>query len=286
MSQQDYYKFAKIYPKFTRLYFYEVGIEDLLWFAFGNKKVLNKKVKKQYQSEEAIIDSIRRTKTVISDLIICNPFDHFATFTFNGTKEGQKKYGYAITDRTDVDICKKKMSKWLKNQREMHGKFEYLIIPEFHKDGKAIHFHALLRSYKGNLRDSGKRKNSRTIFNITSYKLGHSTLVKITQEKNNIGKVANYVKKYITKDMPVFENKKRYWCSSGLIRPQKLSNPNFTPFEMETFKKTYQKNKITVHTSELTKFATEESVMSNNALQRYFQPDKIEPAHNQLKLGV
>ena len=156
-------------------------------------------------------DSIRRTKTRLSDITLANSFDLFVTFTFSPQR----------VNRFDPDECKKKMSGWLKRQSERNGKFQYLIVPEFHKDGKAIHFHALFKGYKGKIENSGVRQRNREIYNIKSYQLGHSTAVKI----DNLEKVSTYIKKYITKDMPTFTGKKRYWCSKGLIRPLKLSNP-------------------------------------------------------------
>jgi len=144
---------------------------------------------------------------LISDIVLCNDFDMFATFTFK-------------SDRSDVEKSKSKMSKWLENQQTKYGKFQYLIVPEFHKKHGAIHFHALLKNYKGQLSDSGKMQKGRKVYNIKSYKAGFSTVVKI----DNIDKVSSYVKKYITKDMPMFHGRKRFWCSQKLRRPIHTKN--------------------------------------------------------------
>jgi len=181
-----------------------------------------------------IEDSIRRTKVTISDLIICNNFDLFCTFTFDPKK---------CKDRNDPIELKNKMSKWLNNQREIHGSFDYLIVPEFHKDGKAIHFHALLKNYKGKLTKSTVKNPSREIFNIFSYRSGYSTAVKIDK---NIEKVGSYVKKYITKDMPLFPGKKRYWCSTGLVRPITDINPTIDPFTKQDFVQIYNSKGFTI----------------------------------------
>jgi hypothetical protein len=174
-------------------------------------------------------ESLRRTKTTIADLIICNEFDLFTTFTFDKKK----------VDRYSITECKKKMGKWLKNQREIHGKFKYIIVPEHHKDG-AIHFHALFKNYRGKLiKGNTKTKTNRTIYNISSYQLGYSTAIPID---SNIEKVGNYVKKYITKDMPLFPGKKRYWSSQGLVRPLLVANPQIDPFTLLEFAQNYNKN--------------------------------------------
>lgn len=153
--------------------------------------------------------SIRRTRTVISDIVVCNDFEFFTTFTFKN-------------DRQDMDKCRARMQKWLSNQKALHGNFQYLIVPEFHKDKKSLHFHALIKNYKGKLVDSGKTHKGRKIYNIASYRLGFSTAVPI----DHSGKVSSYIRKYITKDMPTFANKKRYWCSTGLVRPHLEYNHN------------------------------------------------------------
>lgn len=151
--------------------------------------------------------SIRRTRTTISDLTLSNDFDMFATFTFK-------------SDRQNVEKSKQKMSNWLKSQQKKHGKFHYLIVPEYHKDKKSIHFHALLKNYKGLLTDSKKTIKGRKVFNINSYRSGFSTVVII----DDISKVSSYIRKYIVKDMPIFDNRKRYWCSAGLVRPKVAYN--------------------------------------------------------------
>lgn len=160
--------------------------------------------------------SLRRTKTLISDIVLCTEFDMFATFTF-------------AKDRQDLKKCKAKMKDWLKSQRKIHGPFEYLIVPEFHKDKKSLHFHALLRGYKGYIKYSGKKINNRKAYNITSYRKGFSTVIKI----DNVEKVASYIKKYITKEMPnTGKGQKRYWNSTGLLRPHIEYNINLNDYKL------------------------------------------------------
>jgi hypothetical protein len=128
------------------------------------------------------------------------------------------------------------MGYWLNNQRILHGKFKYLIVPEYHKDNKSLHFHGLFLGYNGNLVDSGRTKNGRTIYNINSYRAGFTTAVRI----DNREKVASYVAKYITKDMPKFRNKQRYWCSNGLKRPLKIVNPKLTEKDKTFFSRVHK----------------------------------------------
>lgn len=256
----DSYYVLKNYPTFSRLYEYLITVDDLYWFA-NNPKRSVRIVKKQNNEDrsQSELDSIRRTKTVISDLMLCNHFDMFATFTFNGDEKNRLRYGYAVTDRSDTTQVKAKMSKWLKNQRELHGKFEYLIVPEFHKKQNALHFHALMKGYKGNLSSTKIRQGGRTVYNLKGYRLGHSTVVKIGDSEEDYRKVASYIKKYITKDMPLFDNKKRYWCSKELTRPEKISNVEITPFDFSLFEHTYSKNTINIYTSKTRIVVAEEA---------------------------
>lgn len=163
------------------------------------------------------IKSIQRSRTMISDIVLCNNFDLFATFTFDPKK----------TDRQNPEICKMRMSRWLNGQRRRSSPdLAYLIVPEAHADG-ALHFHALMKNFNGRLKDSTRKtKTNRPIYNFSGYRWGFSTAVKIQQ--NNHDQVANYVKKYITKNIPRFSNKKRYWTSTNLIRPIKTTNSNIS----------------------------------------------------------
>lgn len=149
--------------------------------------------------------SLRRTKTAVSDLVKCNEFDLFGTFTFNRLR----------VDRYDHERCKSVLTKWLENQQRIHGKFNYIIIPELHKDG-AIHFHGVMGGFSGKMADSGhKDPKGRKIYNLTGYKWGFTNFSRISSKTAT----ANYIQKYITKEMIITANKRRYWTSKGLKRP-------------------------------------------------------------------
>lgn len=157
--------------------------------------------------------SVRRSRAVIRDLVVCNEFELFCTFTFSPK----------IYDRYNFNNLKMVMLRWLHNQRRAHSpNLLYLVIPEFHKDG-AIHFHALLKNYNGRLKDSGhkSRKGKNKVFNLPSFRGGFTTCSVID---HNLDAVAEYVSKYITKDMISIFNKNRYFCSKYLLRPKKSYN--------------------------------------------------------------
>lgn len=161
---------------------------------------------------ENIERSVRRSQQLIQNYVLNNEFDLFCTFTFSPKK----------TERQNADLVKKKMARWLKNQQVRYGKFDYLIVPELHKDKKSLHFHALFAGYKGILVDANKRINGRKSFNFKSYTLGFNSAVRI----DNKNAVSSYVRKYITKDMPQFHGKHRFWATRGLKPPRIEINPD------------------------------------------------------------
>lgn len=227
---QEVKSYLKIYPNFYRLIEFTdpIHVREKGWepeFEFHSK---TKRGTSDFISKEK---SMVRTRIRLSDLILCNKFDLFATFTFS-------------QDRSDVEKCKLKMYNHIKNQRDRKHRFDYIIVPEYHSDNISIHFHALLANYPGDLMDSGKKtRRHQTIYNITDYRSGFSTATKISDKD----KVAYYIKKYITKDMPQFQNKQRYWCSSNLIRPRKIMNPPLTILQKANFTPVIHTERLTVY---------------------------------------
>ncbi len=183
------------------------------------------------KADEQLDRHLQRAKTIISDLVDCNPFDMFVTFTSNCKKCKQnckndpavtgKKSG-CVCDKTtckryDVDYQRRNMFDWLNHAKKVHGHFTHLMVMEYHKDG-AIHFHALFYGYKGRLKEFKlDKKDGKMIYNLVEHRRGNTTAKLIPLDDKPL--VASYIKKYITKDMPIFNGRKRYVCSTGLLRP-------------------------------------------------------------------
>lgn len=234
-TYQTVHSYAKIYPNMTKLFVFNHPSKVRMKGYEARKKKMT--TKDDFVDPMNHIHSLRRAKTRLRDLIITNEFNLFCTFTF-------------AHDRQNVEHLKKQMSTWLNNQQFRTGKFKYVIVPEFHKDGVSIHFHALFKDYTGELLNTGHRTNKgRISYEIKSYKLGWSTAVKIGTDPEDIAKVGHYVGKYITKDMPQFDGKRRYWCSQGLERPRKVTNPIIFQEESEKFTDEYYVPNMTVYTS-------------------------------------
>lgn len=179
------------------------------------------------------VSSLRRTKTLIQDIVLCNDFDLFCTFTFN------PKY----VDSTNFASCYHKMSIWLHHQKDkstaLKKKFIYLLVPERHKSG-AWHFHALLGGYSGRLHDSGHTTSSlRSIYNITSFRSGFTTAVGI----DSIEGVSSYITKYITKDFIKEFDKRRFFASRNLKRPTKSVNSGLFANTLPLFRQKISENR-------------------------------------------
>lgn len=163
--------------------------------------------------EENLERSVRRSQKQLADIIECNDFDWFGTFTFDPKK----------IDRHDQNAVKAAMTQWLNIQRRKSPDMLYILVPERHKDG-AIHFHALMGNYNGKMAQSGSKWQNQPIYNVIDYKLGFTNFTKI----RNKAKAANYCRKYITKDMAKITNNKRYWASLNLKKPTKRYNEEMT----------------------------------------------------------
>ena len=172
-------------------------------------------------NEEKLPQNVRRAKSKIFELALCNGFTYFCTLTFSPEK---------VLDRYDLEGCVKTFAKWLSNynNRKANGAVRYLLIPEPHQDG-AWHLHGLisgipeadLREFRRDevLPDHIRKELARghQVAQWTAYdkKFGWCTLTPI----RSTDAVSKYITKYITKelDASVKElNAHLYYRSKGL----------------------------------------------------------------------
>lgn len=175
-------------------------------------------------------DNLLRAKKRIQQIILCNEWDWFVTFTFDDQ----------IVDSTNIPLVISKAQKWLNNHVARRG-IGYLLIPEYHKEGGRVHLHALISKLNGNglrLINSGtvgvdgykkpihidtaykyhlEDKILYTVYNVIDWNYGFTTAI---DTYGSTQKLANYVMKYITKDMLSEEHRsifgKFYWVSRNL----------------------------------------------------------------------
>jgi hypothetical protein len=177
--------------------------------------------------EENLKRSMRRSKKQIRDLATNNPFTHFATFTFGGNKEQQ----------LDDELVTGKMLRYLKYLRRKYPEAKYLLVPERMKSG-AIHYHGLFSDipyseytpainnkknspyYGQQMVRRAKDGTSRPVYHMKSYAHGFHDVEPVQDPQ----KTANYISKYITKELCTSFNKKRYLASRNLLYPTLLDN--------------------------------------------------------------
>lgn len=173
--------------------------------------------------------SRRRALRKVRDLMECNQFEWFLTFTLNGSR-------YARDDYTT--FCKV-VNKYLANRVQRHG-WKYVAVMEYHKDGENLHLHAVVQADAESLKliDSGtvlrpnggrpvklatalkqgcRREELRTVYNVTDWVDGYSTAI---HTYGNHMSLAKYITKYITKSDDKVGG--RWYYSGG-----KLDRPHY-----------------------------------------------------------
>lgn len=171
---------------------------------------------------EANEQSRRRAYKKIYDYAICNEdvFDLFVTMTLDKQ----------VVDRYDIQKVYPKLKSFLTNRVQRKG-LAYILVPELHKDG-AIHFHGLLNSSAVDLKDSGKKYWKRNapargqrIYNVTDWKLGFTTAVKLKGDYENVCK---YITKYVLKQSDGGMIGGRYYYHGGQLKEPRYKYINFT----------------------------------------------------------
>lgn len=150
------------------------------------KKEFESKQKRAHLECEQRVDSVARSREKAYDIVWANEWDQFVTFTLDPKQ----------IDRESPEQVANKLKNWLRNKAYRDG-WLYLIIPEYHLDGKGIHFHGVI---KGQMKrtDSGRKDaKGHTIYNSDQWTLGWSTVIDIYGDKRAL---AAYMMKYITKN--------------------------------------------------------------------------------------
>lgn len=213
---------ATYYPDMIKVYVPYVPINKLLpdWELDSKTHRYLDSVRIKTSNETTEERSVRRSRQLVRDIVMCNHFELFGTITI-------------AVDRYDTTKSRKKLYNWLKNQRDRKGRFKYVIVSEYHKDG-ALHFHIALSHYTGKLKKSRSSKTGRLltshgkpVYEFEEYKSGFTKVQYIGDSQEDHAKVGKYISKYITKDMASIFGKKRFWASQGLRKPIREDNPSW-----------------------------------------------------------
>ena len=275
--------YAKIYPDFVKIVKYNRPIVFTNFLDRGSSAFLTNE--ENDEENDYLQKSINRTKTKISDYVLCNNFTHFVTFTFDPSNSKVKNE----ENRKDLRKMSKLLMTWINSEQinhfRLHGhRFKYLIVPERHKNN-AWHFHAIFEDYKNDIQDFYSSKNKYlTVDEIRSknkkpknqrgflprYTLGRSEIAPIKDKT----KMSNYIKKYITKDLINEKYKKRYWCSKNLKIPEIIENivESSTTISKEYLLKEYDYHKIYIIPKDSEYFRFLKYV---NKLQNHFRRENL-----------
>ncbi|MEG2923879.1 MAG: hypothetical protein RR848_05350 [Oscillospiraceae bacterium] len=172
-------------------------------YGFEKRGINSRLSYSQDTSNECRSDSVKRARDRCFEIAYANDFKYFVTLTLDQSK----------ISRTDLKPIYNALKNWLSNgvqRRDM----QYIVCPEYHADGNAVHFHGLCN---GNLPlvDSGTvivqgyekpisiKKAARlgldgkTVYNLDNWLYGFSTVIQLDENKDA---VAKYILKYITKE--------------------------------------------------------------------------------------
>ena len=163
------------------------------------------------RERENIDRSTRRARKGVKNHVKNNPHTHFINFTYKPTYDNERRF--------------KRMKNWLKDMRKKHGKFDYCFVPEHHTKDLSkglIHWHGVMNLEKFELiratdPNTGKEifdRYGNEVYNLKDWlTTGHTHVTPLRNKK----KAANYLTKYITKDIEsvVGKGQKKYWSSRG-----------------------------------------------------------------------
>ena len=173
--------------------------------------------------EKKRVDSVKRSRDKIFDLVMCNDWSYFFTGTLGDTP----------FDATSAKAALKPLQNWLSNAVSRFG-LKYILVAELQPVSKRIHFHGFINDAL-EMTDSGTKlyrhcpkpikdttalkrgyslSDGNTVYNVPLWKFGFTTAIKTY---NGSQSCAQYIMKYVTKDnKEVFG--RYYWSSRNLCR--------------------------------------------------------------------
>lgn len=161
-----------------------------------------------------LMRSCQRAKDTIFNLALSNTWRYFVTLTFSPE----------VVVRSDCQAVKYLWKKYRQSLQLLFPDIRILTIPEFHKDGKCLHFHILLgncdlSSLMTPAVQNGEyiyTNRGQQVFNLENYKYGFSTVIETDSSYKSI---SYYLTKYVSKNFGAMPyNSRKYFSTRNLDR--------------------------------------------------------------------
>ena len=160
--------------------------------------------------ENKNICSFRRARVKAYDYMMCNPdMNMFVTLTIDGDQINRESYDDII----------KRLNVWLDNRVRRRG-LKYLLVPEFHADGKAVHFHGLMNEAAIDLTATIHRRCGKVVYNLRDFPYGFTTAIRRGKSDADITRTSRYIWKYITKGGGLKVGGRYYLHGGALVAPR------------------------------------------------------------------
>ena len=237
-----------------RIYKYPLKGDCYKHIYFKRGRVLGrsqlKEGKERTECLQKLDENLIRARRMVRDYILCNPFDYFTTFTFDG----------GLIDRYNLRLCQKVLVRFFSNYRNRYSPdFRYIVIPEFHEDG-AVHFHGMVRGIRwqdfevplyipkrNKLTDKLEMvPNTKGYVRWKNYNLGFFSCSRVKCYEA----CAMYVSKYITKDlMKLPKGQRVFFKSENLKKPELVFDSDDVPIPFNLGKKDFVDDFVVIHHS-------------------------------------
>jgi hypothetical protein len=160
--------------------------------------------------ERSIANSVYRTKCRFYDIVHSMNVEWFGSLTFNP----DYKFG---PDRYNKEAVATYTKNQFKKFRVRAPDLQYIFVLEQHKDG-AWHIHCVLGNIKGlSFEDANLKLYGRQVYHLIDWVAGFSDFSKTEDSQ----RCANYMLKYVTKDLCKDLSSHRFYASRNIPKPVK-----------------------------------------------------------------
>lgn len=181
-------------------------------------------------NDRKLANNLSRAKSKVFELALSNKWDYFVTFTFDASKCDRESY-----EDTVLRLCRS-ISAY---NRNYSSNIRYLLVPEYHSDGKSFHMHGFISGISKFL---SKNDHGYLTWEYYNKHFGFCCFDCIVQKDNTARqKMAKYIVKYITKNetcAPLLRHS--YYRSLGLnkasvtIIPDVVVAPSVATYQNST----------------------------------------------------